>query len=236
MHVFLLNLPRLEFAALIPKGDYLTFCMLGRDIDDDLVQSFLNSAEVRQCMPPGWQIPATYCHCSPKINVQGAVQPFADRLVFIGDCGVSRLYKDGIGAAYRTAKAAAVTAVFRAYRSRIFSATLAGLPRSHQRQQRRPGGFCSDPSHSIAALLTAGPLAHDSERAAAGWRLPAHEQGVMGHVYRQCALSGSLSAHSASLFWSQIPRGHRVGILASSPQHQTVGGLYGSQRLGQDLQ
>ena len=112
MHVFLLNLPRLEFAALIPKGDYLTFCMLGRDIDDDLVQSFLNSAEVRQCMPPGWQIPATYCHCSPKINVQGAVQPFADRLVFIGDCGVSRLYKDGIGAAYRTAKAAAVTAVF----------------------------------------------------------------------------------------------------------------------------
>ncbi len=112
MHVFLLNLPRLEFAALIPKGDYLTFCMLGRDIDNDLVQSFLNSAEVRQCLPPGWQIPATYCHCSPKINVWGAVQPFADRLVFIGDCGVSRLYKDGIGAAYRTAKAAAVTAVF----------------------------------------------------------------------------------------------------------------------------
>ena len=28
MHVFLLNLPRLEFAALIPKGDYVTLCML----------------------------------------------------------------------------------------------------------------------------------------------------------------------------------------------------------------
>jgi hypothetical protein len=31
--------------------------------------------------------------------------------VFIGDSGVTRLYKDGIGAAYRTAKAAAVTAI-----------------------------------------------------------------------------------------------------------------------------
>jgi hypothetical protein len=30
----------------------------------------------------------------------------------VGDCGVTRLYKDGIGAAYRTAKAAATTAVF----------------------------------------------------------------------------------------------------------------------------
>ncbi|MFQ5857940.1 MAG: hypothetical protein ACE5LU_20230, partial [Anaerolineae bacterium] len=38
--------------------------------------------------------------------------PFADRIVFIGDCGSTRLYKDGIGAAYRTAKAAASTAVF----------------------------------------------------------------------------------------------------------------------------
>ena len=30
MHVFLLHLPRLEFAALIPKGDYVTVVLLGR--------------------------------------------------------------------------------------------------------------------------------------------------------------------------------------------------------------
>ena len=35
-----------------------------------------------------------------------------DRVVLLGDCGATRLYKDGIGAAYRTAKAAARTAVF----------------------------------------------------------------------------------------------------------------------------
>jgi flavin-dependent dehydrogenase len=44
--------------------------------------------------------------------IQNAVRPFGDRVVLIGDSGVSRLYKDGIGAAYRTAKAAATTAVF----------------------------------------------------------------------------------------------------------------------------
>jgi len=111
MHVFLLNLPRLEFAALIPKGDYVTLCLLGRDIDKELVQSFLDAPEVKQCLPSGWQVPADFCHCSPRLTIQGAVNPFADRLVFIGDCGVTRLYKDGIGAAYRTAKAAAKTVV-----------------------------------------------------------------------------------------------------------------------------
>ncbi len=115
MHVFLLNLPRLEFAALIPKGDYVTLCLLGEDIDKDLVQTLINSREVRQCLPPNWEPPADPCHCSPKIAINTAVQPFADRLVLIGDCGTTRLYKDGIGAAYRTAKAAAKTVVFHGF-------------------------------------------------------------------------------------------------------------------------
>jgi flavin-dependent dehydrogenase len=112
MHVFLLNLPRLEFAAIIPKGDYVTVCLLGESIDAALVDAFLNAPEVRACFPPGWTVPQDYCRCSPGINIAGSPQPFADRLVFVGDCGVSRLYKDGIGGAYRTAKAAAKTALF----------------------------------------------------------------------------------------------------------------------------
>jgi flavin-dependent dehydrogenase len=112
MHVFLLNIPRLEFAAIIPKGDYATVCMLGDDIDKDLVQAFLDSNEVKGCMPNHWNAQPRSCNCLPRINVVGAVNPYTDRIVFIGDCGVTRLYKDGIGAAYRTAKAAASTAVF----------------------------------------------------------------------------------------------------------------------------
>jgi len=106
MHVFLLDMPRLEFAALIPKGDYVTACLLGDSIDMRLVESCLNTPEVRSCFPPEWDpASAPACQCWPQINVEGAVEPFADRLVFIGDCGVARLYKDGIGSAYRTAEA-----------------------------------------------------------------------------------------------------------------------------------
>jgi flavin-dependent dehydrogenase len=111
MHVFLLNIPRLEFAALIPKGEYVTACLLGEDIDNSLIDAFLDAPEVKQCFPPSWRPEAMSCKCSPRISVRGAARPFADRLVFIGDSGVTRLYKDGIGAAYRTAKAAATTAV-----------------------------------------------------------------------------------------------------------------------------
>ena len=113
MHVFLLAMPRLEFAALIPKGEYVTLCMLGDDIDKEMIKAFLTSREVKQTMPAHWQLPADFCHCSPRISISAAVPPYADRVVFVGDCGSTRLYKDGIGAAYRTAKAAAKTAVFK---------------------------------------------------------------------------------------------------------------------------
>ena len=112
MHLFLPNIPRLDFACLIPKSDFATLVLLGQDIDDELVQTLLDTPEVRECLPAEWQTPEICCNCSPRLNIRGAVQPFADRVVFIGDSGVTRLYKDGIGAAYRTAKAAAVTAIF----------------------------------------------------------------------------------------------------------------------------
>ena len=112
MHVFLLDIPRLEFAAIIPKGDYATVCLLGQEIDNELLDSFLQAREVRECFPPDWRWDQPACFCSPRINVQGAKSPYADRIVFLGDCGTTRLYKDGIGAAYRAAKAAAMTALY----------------------------------------------------------------------------------------------------------------------------
>ncbi len=121
MHVFLLNLPRLEFAALIPKGEYVTLCLLGEDLDKDLVRTFLEAPQVKETLPANWVQPDDFCHCSPKISINSAVTPYADRIVFIGDCGATRLYKDGIGAAYRTAKAAAKTAVFNGISGQAFA-------------------------------------------------------------------------------------------------------------------
>jgi len=112
MHVFLLDLPRLEFAAIIPKGDFVTACLLGKSIDNELLQAFFSTPQVKACFPPEWRWDELACNCMPRINIRGSAKPFGDRVVFIGDCGVSRLYKDGIGAAYRTAKAAARTVIF----------------------------------------------------------------------------------------------------------------------------
>jgi len=111
MHVFLLDMARLEFAALIPKDENVTLCLLGEDIDPELVESFINAPEVKCMFPADTGVPAQVCHCFPRINIGGAPQPFAERMMFIGDSGITRLYKDGIGAAYRTGKAAATAAV-----------------------------------------------------------------------------------------------------------------------------
>ena len=120
MHVFLLNIPRLEFAALIPKGDYVTMCLLGDGIDNGVADAFAASSEVRSVMPAGWKPDDPACQCRPWMNVRGVDRPCGDRVVFIGDSGVTRLYKDGIGSAYRTAKGAATTALFHGVSERAF--------------------------------------------------------------------------------------------------------------------
>ncbi len=120
MHVFLLDIPRLEFAAIVPKGEFATICLLGEEINKELIEAFFSAPEVLACFPAGWHPPEGGCRCSPGINVSGAPFPYADRLVFIGDAGVNRLYKDGIGGSYRTAKAAATAAVFNGVSAEAF--------------------------------------------------------------------------------------------------------------------
>lgn len=112
IQIFLLDIPRLKFGMIIPKGDYMTVGLLGKDIDTELVQSFLDSPEVQKCLPPSIVGNNFSCHCSPRMNTLAAKQPYGDRFVFIGDAAAARLLKDGIGSAYRTAKIAASTAIF----------------------------------------------------------------------------------------------------------------------------
>ncbi len=122
MHIFMLDLPRLDCAAMIPKGEFVTLCLLGDEIDRDLVNAFFASPAVRSVFPPDFEPGQGACHCQPRINVREAEKPFTDRVVLVGDCGATRLYKDGIGAAYRTAKAAARTAMFRGIAGSDFEA------------------------------------------------------------------------------------------------------------------
>ena len=113
MHVFLLNLKNIKFGALIPKGEYVTLVLLGAEINKEIVDSFINSKTVRNCFPAAMELKAINpCQCFPSINITAAKSAYADRLVLIGDSSSSKLYKNGIGAAYITAKAAAKTAIF----------------------------------------------------------------------------------------------------------------------------
>jgi len=113
MHVFLLNIPNVKFGALIPKGDYVALVLLGRNINKKIVSAFLNLDAVRKCFPPNVGMDQIkVCHCFPSINTRGAKFAYHDRVILIGDSSTSKLFKNGIGAAYITGKAAATTAVF----------------------------------------------------------------------------------------------------------------------------
>lgn len=121
MHVFLLDLPQITFGALIPKYNYVTLVLLGKDIDKDIIQNFINSREVKSCFPEDFPVKrALPCQCYPYINIKQGNHAYADRVVMIGDSASSKLYKNGIGAAFITAKAAASTAIFEGISERHF--------------------------------------------------------------------------------------------------------------------
>ncbi len=137
MHVFLLDLPQITFGALIPKENYVTLVLLGEDIDKDIVENFINSEQVRSCFPKDFPVErAMPCKCYPFINVKQGNHAYADRVVLIGDSASSKLYKNGIGAAFVTGKAAASTAVFEgiseAHFEKYYAPVCKGLDRDNK--------------------------------------------------------------------------------------------------------
>lgn len=134
MHVFLLDVPKITFGALIPKRDYVTMVLLGDDIDKEVVSSFVNAPEVKNCFPIDFPLEKSApCKCYPFVNVQKAIHPFADRIAMIGDASSSKLYKNGIGAAFITGKAAASTAIFQGINQKSFSKYFAPVCRNLDR-------------------------------------------------------------------------------------------------------
>ncbi len=120
MHTFMVNVPGMEFAAIIPKGEYASVCLLGKNINRESIDRFMESPTVKNLMPEEWDPRDFQCRCMPKLAMGAASRPYADRVVFIGDAGNTRLYKDGIGAAYKTAKAAAAAVVLHGVGARSF--------------------------------------------------------------------------------------------------------------------
>lgn len=111
VHLFLLPLKEIKFAAMIPKGTYVTLCILGRNMNVKSVHEFLDHPVVGAVLPGSLSYEIG-CRCLPQMNVRAPDMPFTDRVVVCGDAGSTRLFKDGLGAAYLMGKAVAKTAVF----------------------------------------------------------------------------------------------------------------------------
>jgi len=97
----------LRFAAITPKRQHVTVTLIGDNPSPEMMDELLRSPELRRHFPPGWEPPAVYCTCAPKMPVSGARSPIADRLVVIGDANIGRYLKNGIESSFYTAMWAA---------------------------------------------------------------------------------------------------------------------------------
>ena len=117
--VFFDQPPGLIFGALIPKGRHANISLLGHKLPLNAINAFLEGHGLMELVSNGG---SGLCGCTPRVAVSMASNFYADRLAVVGDAVVTRLYKDGIGAAFITAEAAARTAIQRGVSRADFSA------------------------------------------------------------------------------------------------------------------
>ena len=105
VHIYFDHPKGVIFGAVVPKGSMTNISLLGHNLSSDAVGSFITETGVGQ----GYQ---RLCGCKPRIAVSIAHGYYADRFVAVGDAAATRLYKDGIGSAFETARRAAHTAIY----------------------------------------------------------------------------------------------------------------------------
>lgn len=103
-HAFLLPRPGLIAGCFVPKGSFLNVSVLNKTEQPISVSEFLQNEIVKNTLHDPYE---RVCGCAPKVAVTSARHYYADGFVAVGDAVVSRLYKDGIGSALRTAREAA---------------------------------------------------------------------------------------------------------------------------------
>lgn len=107
VNVYLKQPAGMIFGVLTPKGRCLNVSLLGHGLTQDAVTRFIDSVEIGPDQPGLVGL----CGCAPRIAIRPARNFFGDRWVAVGDAAVTRLYKDGIGSAFFTAKTAMRVAI-----------------------------------------------------------------------------------------------------------------------------
>jgi flavin-dependent dehydrogenase len=133
VHIFTGRPAGVIFAGLVPKGPYVNVSLLGHKLAKDSVGKLLEMNQVRRMLRAD---PRRLCGCNPRIAVSMAQNYYADRFVAVGDAAVTRLYKDGIGSAFLTARQAARVAVGVGTSERAFRQGYAAFCESISRDNR----------------------------------------------------------------------------------------------------
>jgi flavin-dependent dehydrogenase len=103
-HAFLIPRSEVIFGTLVPKGSFINVSVLSQGEHPVPVKEFLEHDIAQQMLPERYM---HSCGCRPKAAVGPAQNYYADRFVAVGDAAVTRLYKDGIGSSFLSARAAA---------------------------------------------------------------------------------------------------------------------------------
>lgn len=119
VHIYFGHPRGLIFGALIPKGRFASISLLGHGLPHDAVSLFLEEQGLLHSLP---NVTTRLCGCTSRVVVSPASGFYADRFVTVGDAAVTRLYKDGIGAAFHTAEVAMRTAIERGVSRAAFEA------------------------------------------------------------------------------------------------------------------
>ena len=132
-HAFLIPHSGLIAGCFVPKGSFLNVSVLNKTEQPISVSEFLQNEIVNNTLHDRYE---RVCGCSPKVAITAARHYYADGFVAVGDAAVSRLYKDGIGSALRTAREAASTVVRHGFSGRAFGSHYKPFCREIDRDNR----------------------------------------------------------------------------------------------------
>lgn len=121
-HIYFGQPKEVVFGAVVPKGSLTTINLLRHNPSRDAVGDFMAETGIGQ----GSQ---RLCGCKSRIAVSMARDYYANHFVAVGDAATTRLYKDGIGSAFQTARQAAYTAIHHGTRAKDFRLHYAPLCR-----------------------------------------------------------------------------------------------------------
>lgn len=108
IYVYLPSVRRIEFGALVPKGNHISIVVAGKDVRSVDMDAFLALPEVAKMLPPGCAASGYYKGSFPLGLASGI---YGDRYVVVGDAaGLVRPFKGkGINTALLTGRLAALT-------------------------------------------------------------------------------------------------------------------------------